>query len=501
MTDDIRGRAKRGIKLLLGRQVALQILSFSGGVVLARILEPADLGLYSIATVLVGAFALFGDFGLAASFIQRRAEFTERDLRVGFTLQQVVTTVIVAALFMAAPWLASLYPSAARDTAWLVRALALNLYLSSWRTASALQLERQLCYERLAWTEVAEILSYQGTAVALAVAGFHAWSFVWATLVSGLLGTVLVYIAAPWQIGFAFDSRTVREIVRFGVPFQLANIANQSEAWMGPTLVARLAGPQAVGFLAWGLSNGRRPLILTSNVMRVAFPHFSRVQEEPGEVERLVTRYLTYLLLPAGLWFAAMLTAGASLVQWVYTDKWLPAVPALILCSAGVNAEVMGWVGGVGLMSLGKVGTATRLVLFRSLLTITLSVPLVLWIGFTGVPLAAMIAAALVMPRVFNGLEAGGTRRVLRSVAWLLIPLIASISAGSGTSRLWTVQPLHGLLSFALTTAAYLVVAVCACPHWLRETIGSRLPAPLSVCIRAWDRYLIGNYPGMRHVP
>ena len=128
--NDVHTRAKQGIKLLLGRQVAVQILTFAGGVVLARILGPAQFGLYIISLFLVNTFALLGDFGLASSFLQRKNDLTDRDLQVGFTLQQILTSVIVLALLISAPWLVHLYPKAPPETVWLVRVLAFNLYLT-----------------------------------------------------------------------------------------------------------------------------------------------------------------------------------------------------------------------------------------------------------------------------------------------------------------------------------------------------------------------------------
>jgi hypothetical protein len=94
--------------------------------------------------------SMFGEFGLAASLIQKRTEITRQDLEVGFTLQQLFTTVIVVVLWVAAPRIVDLYPDSSRAIVWLVRTLAFTLYLTSWRTISALQLERHLSFRKLA---------------------------------------------------------------------------------------------------------------------------------------------------------------------------------------------------------------------------------------------------------------------------------------------------------------------------------------------------------------
>lgn len=473
--NDIHARAKQGIKLLMGRQVFLQILTFGGGVVLARALKPAEFGLYAIAGFLVGAFALLGDFGLAPSLIQRKADIGERDLQVGFTLQLLLTTVIVAALFVAAPFLARLYPHAPPETVWLVRALAVSLYLTTWRAMSALQLERQLRYDRLAWIEVAEIFVYQGAAVALALAGSGVWSFVWATMARGVLGTALVYRAAPWRMRLGFDGPTAWQILRFGVPFQLASLANQFGGWVTPLVVGAWIGPQAVGFLSWASSNGKKPLVLLDNAMRVAFPHFSRLQEDRGEVDRLLTRYLNYLVLVAGWWFVVLLAAGPSLVEWIYTDKWKPAVPALTLCAASVSFEAIGWVAGAALMGLGMVKIATQIVLVRSVLCCLLGVVLVRLIGFNGVPLAGLITSAAVLPWMLEALGKGTMQRALGSLVWGLLPVLAGALVGELTVRADFSPPGRALFSTTAVSSAYLAAAWLTAPSWLKNSIAVKL--------------------------
>lgn len=479
---DVHAKAKQGIKLLLGRQVAIQILTFGGGIVLARVLGPAQLGLYVISVFLVSTFALLGDFGLAASFVQRKKELTDRDLQVGFTLQQILTSAVVLALLLAAPKLVHLYPKAPPETVWLVRATAFNLYLTSWRTMSALQLERSLRYDRLARVEVVEALSYQGIAVGLALAGFGIWSYVVAALTQGILGTVLVYLASPWRIRFAFDQTIARNILRYGLPFQVQTLANSVGGWVTPLLIGSLIGPVGVGYLTWASSNGRKPLILTDIIMRVAFPHFSRIQDDRAEVERILTRYLTFLLLIAGFWFSLLLIAGPVVVEVLYTQKWLPGVPALILYSGALAFDMISWVVGVSLNGLGQVSFTTRVVACRTASVVALSIPLVLSAGFIGAAAAYLVGSVLTVPWLFLGLGKGAFTRILTQMSWLLVPAVGSCGLGwiglhlsASFPILSASLPVQALLLTLLVAFAYWTLAYGSCPTWAKNMLHSRL--------------------------
>lgn len=475
--------AKRGIRLLFQRQVVIQIFTFSGGIVLARVLSPAEFGLFGIANFLVHTLAMFGDFGLAPSFIQRREDPSERDLQVGFTLQLALTSGVVAALWLLAPRLVALYPAVPAEVAWLVRALAVSVFLSSWRAMSVLQLERRLDYRRLAWIEVTETVSYQGIAVVLVLLDFGVWSLVWATLTRGVLGAVLTYLLRPWPVRLAFDRRVAWEILRYGLPFQGARMIHRVGGWVNPILVGALIGPEGVGFVTWASSNGRKPLLLVNSVRRVAFTHFSRLQDDWQRIERTLVRYLTYLLLPTGLWFVLILAAGAQTVELIYTAKWLPAVSTLTLYALAANLNVIGWLVGNTLDATGYVGRAAKRTFTKTAVMFGASVPLVWLLGIDGVPGAEIVSTALMIAWMLRDMERGMTRKILGPLRWLLAPVLLCaplawlppLAAGS--------LPLDVAARLALAVALYTATAWLFAPAWLKAKLGRvvhRLLAPRS---------------------
>ncbi len=461
--------AKRGIRLLLGRQVILQGLTFVGSIILARVLTPADFGLYAIATFLVGTISILGEFGLAASLIQRKAELRDLDLQVGFTLQQALTSAIVLVVFLLAPWMAALYPSAPPETVWLVRVLALSLYLTSWRSMSALQLERHLRYDRLARIEILETLSYQGIAVVLAVAGFGVWSFIWATLARGILGTVATFLCAPWRVRLSFDRAVAAGLLRYGIPFQIQTLGNGLAGWVTPLMIGRLLGPAAVGYVTWASTNGRKPLLLVESVIRVAFPHFARIQDDRPQVERVLSRYLCALLLPSGLWFVMLLIAGTPLVTLVYTAKWLEAVPCLLIFAAAIGLDVVGWVTGIALNSLGLINHTTRIVTIRSLCNLLLAIPLIYWFGYLGAAVAYLVAQAVTVPFLFTALGPGALWRVLSPLKWITVPCLGSAALGYLMRRVPVPLLTHTLLTGSAVLVGFAGFTWLAAPVWLKN--------------------------------
>lgn len=473
--SDIHQRAQKGIRLLLVRQVSIYVFTFIGGVVLARVLDPADFGTFGIITFVVNLLALVTDFGMSPALIQRDEEIKERHLQVGFTMKLVLISVMTVLAWVLTPWIARFYSNVTADLVWLIRAAALNLYFNMFRSISALQLERKIEYERIAVIEVMEALLYQGMAVGLALLGYGVWSLVGAVLARSILGAALLYGIAPWRMRFAFDGETALMMLRFGIPFQLHHVIGNMRNWVTPTLVASLIGPEAVGFLLWASSNGRKPLGLIQNVVRVSLPHFSRIQEHPEEVVQALSQYLFWFLLCGGLWWSVMMAAGYDLVAAIYTQKWLPAVPPLILYALLLNLNAASWVSKMALSGTGKVMYVMQITLLTTAVSVSLSILLVYQVGFIGVPIAELAGMLLTVPLLMHKVTPQAFRRLLLPVTPVLVPILLATGLGYAAGLLPLPLVARALLRGGVTCMVYLTCAWMIAPIAMKNTIQSRI--------------------------
>ncbi len=473
--QDLNERARHGIRLLLGRQLALHVLNLVGGIVVARRLGPEAFGVFGIVAFVVAVPGTIAELGMKTALVRRTDTVTDRELATSFTLRQIVVTLFVAALFVSAPTIATLYPRMPPDFSWLLRVLALDLYLRSWRSTGEVQLERALRFGPLAFSDVVGTIGYQVVSIGLILAGWGIAGLVWAVLVGNVLRVLLLHRASRWPIRFALDRATARELLRTGGAVQASQLLNQMPGWVTPTLVAGLIGPAAVGFLNWGSWNGRKPLEVLENVVRVSIPHFSRLQDDPGEVERVLERYVIASLLVCGLWFAVLSVAGRDLVAMIYTDRWLPAVPALLVYSAATLLAAIRWISTSALVGLGRLRVTARVASVTSVIAVVASVLFVLRVGALGVPLGQIVGLAVAAPWLLAGLRPGAAARVLKHAPWVLIPILAAIAAGAVVALAPVASAPRGLLTAGVVTLVYGAVVWWSGPAWLRAGVRREL--------------------------
>jgi O-antigen/teichoic acid export membrane protein len=473
-SGEIHERARRSLWLVSGGQALVALLGFASGVVLARRLSPADFGLFAISTFVVVLVGLVVDLGLHAGLIQRRAEVTTHELRAAFTVQQIAATVAMIVVWQAAGLLPTIYPDSSRDLVTLVRIMAADLYLLAWCRPGEALLERSLQYHRLVPIDIAGSCVYAIVAIVLAENGVGVLSFGIAWVSSSVCRVILISRAAPWPVGFASDWKVARSILRVGVPLQGSRVIAQAQYWVTPTVVAATIGPAAAGLLQWAAGNGRKPLDVLEQLARVSLPHFSRLQHDERELDVAISRYVSGFTLVSAYWFVLVAVAGRDLVRFVYTDRWLPAVPALVLFAAvGVIVAVRA-VTTTALAGLGRTMLIGRVAVVSAVVTVIASVALVPVLGALGVPLGQLFGAAVAMPRLIAGLGNVAARGLLRATASSLGPAIASAAAG----LLVRMSPLpfaeRGLITAVLMTVVYVVVVWFGGPPWVRALVRER---------------------------
>jgi len=386
----------RGTAVLVGRQLILRVLGFVGSVILARILAPAEFGIFAVAAFVVSFFSMVGNVGLGAALIQRKDEIGEDDIQTVFTIQQGAFSVLFLFVFFLAPALGRFYPDLPPGSEWLVRALGLSLLITSLRTVPTIILERDLAYSKIAGIEVAEVLIYQFTAVALAALGLGIWSLVWASILRALAGVAVIFHYVRWRPRLRVSVEKAKVLLKFGIPYQLNNFLGMLTEAVVPSMVAAISGAAAVGYLNLAKNFSHLPIrVVTDSFGQAAYPAFAKIQDDKESLREFVVKsinMLSVVIVPVALFMAAL---GPELIQTVYGSKWLPAVNAFYFYMAVTLAIPVILPLYVAIVALGKASIILYMNLTLAVFQWGLCSILVWKLGFIGVPMAQPIITLL----------------------------------------------------------------------------------------------------------
>lgn len=422
------------LTLTFRRVVLLAITFFVTNIWLAKILSPEIIGIFNIGTAILTFFTYFSDVGLAAAIIQKK-DLNDDDLKTTFTVQQTLVSIISLIILFFAPVFANFY-QLDESGMWLIRALAVGFFFSSLKVLPSVLLERRLEFRPQVMVEILETVIFLGLLVYLSYQQWGVSAYAVAVLARAMVGTSAIYILAPWRIRIGIVKTSLRNLVNFGIPFQLNSLLALLKDRLVPLLIARMVGPTGIGYITWAQSIAFISLEVMNIMSRVMFPAFARLQHDEQGLKDTLERtiFLTCLLFYPALF--GTLALAPSLVEHVVSSKWHPALPMIYLFAVNVFWAALSTSFTNFLNAIGKIGITLKLMVMWTVLEWLLVPVLTLYFNMYGVSLAqAMIAFTSLIPIVIvmRMIKVNVFRQVWR-------PLLASVLMGLvtfGLSRYW----------------------------------------------------------------
>jgi O-antigen/teichoic acid export membrane protein len=407
--ETVKARTVRGIVVLTGRTFFLQILGLVAVGFLAAFLHAYEWGVFALVNAVINFLNYFSDVGLAAALIQKKEHPSDTDLKTTFLVQEVLVFMIIAIMVIFAP-LARTSFSLNNDGMLLYYAVAFSFFISSLKSIPSVLLERKLEFVKLTLPQIIEQVVYYIVLIIFAIKGYSLKSFVFAVIARDIVGVVILYILQPWKPGIAFSRETLKDLFKFGIPFQINTLLAAFKDDGKDIVIGSILGPIPFGYLAFAIKFARYPLtFFMDTVTRVTFPAFSRLSDDTAELERSVTRsifFICFLVFPSLVGIVILAPVILNLIP-KYT-QWLPAMTALIFVSinfgfAAATTQLTNL-----LNAIGKIRITFYLMIMWTILTWALIPLLSIKYGFNGAAVgyslvgASSIVAIIVTKKYVN---------------------------------------------------------------------------------------------------
>lgn len=321
--------AARGVGVLVGRTLGLQLLTAGVTVVLARLLTPADYGLFAIALALQLVGQRTAELGLPAALIRLDDDPSPQVQSAVSGLILLFAGSISGLLLLFAFGLAPLV-GAESETLRVIAVSSAAMPLYAARAMPLVLMERRLAFGRVALVETADTLAFNGFALVAALAGLGAYSLSGAVPAGALAGVTMAWIIQPFTRRPRIDLDPVRPLISFGVRVSVLQGIYLLRELGFVGIVAAVGGAPVAGYYAMAKRLFSFPIALSSAVGRVAFPALSRDLElRPQRAARIAA----YTAIIAGLPLALVAGAAQPFISVVLGDEWLPTTDIVLIGS------------------------------------------------------------------------------------------------------------------------------------------------------------------------
>lgn len=314
-------------KWLVSTNLVLRAAEFLVGIVLARLLVPADFGMMVTVQIFTGFVGLFASGGMGQALV-RASTVTERDFNVAFTIQLGIGALILLSFYVIAPQFAVWFGDPLYEP--LLRLSAVTFLIRPLMTLHLTWLQREMRFKETAVRSVFSTAISSTVSVILAARGFGVWSLLAGGLCSGFASYVLVRHLTPMRPRLDYDRALAKRHGSYGFKIVLNELISYVRGQTANFIITKMASAGAVGVFNKADSLSKLPFtIISGPIYQPVFREMSKVQDEPDKIKYLFFRMVSLLLLYTlplyiGLWWLAK-----PFIVAVYGEHWLETADVL----------------------------------------------------------------------------------------------------------------------------------------------------------------------------
>ncbi len=300
-------------------------LNFAIMIAIARLLGPADFGLYAYVFAINEFINIIGSFSLYISLVQAREAKRELfDTALAFCAGLGAIGLLITAAIAPVLWWTH-----SEQAAWMLAALAVARLFRLLAQVPQAVLEREIRYGPISVISVVTGNLPNIVAIGFAWIGMGAWTLIARDV---LMTTLLLAMLIGWS-GYRFrghlDRESFRHLWAMGKRLFMAGaIGVLAER------VDRVAIGSFLGNAATGLYQQARMLAETGNlamrpVSQLALNLYARLQDDPVRLSRSHSLVNTLLVRIRGVGCVALWTFPGEVIELLLGREWLGAAPLL----------------------------------------------------------------------------------------------------------------------------------------------------------------------------
>lgn len=323
---NLKSQAVSGVKwsgVSMGVVTALQFVTLA---VLARLLSPSDFGLMGMIMVVIGFAQLFADMGISNAIIYRQ-DATREELSSLYWLNILAGVVVFFVVCGGCPLITAFYHEPRLSN--LIYLSSLIFLITPFGQQFQILLQKELRFNQLAKIEIISSFVNSSTAITLAIGGMGVFSLIWGQLAGTSFRVLLLswWGWGNWRPRLHFATQNLKGYISFGLYQMGEKTVNYFNSNLDYLLIGFLLGAKALGYYTLAYNLVLRPLQMINPVItRVAFPVFSKMQ---NETDRLKRGYLKVLQLLSTVNFpmmAGLAVVAPIAVPVIFGEQWVPSI-------------------------------------------------------------------------------------------------------------------------------------------------------------------------------
>lgn len=304
------------------------------GIILARLLTPADFGIIGMLTIFISVGQSLINSGFGQALIQKK-DSNQIDFSTVFYFNVLISIILWMIIWICSPYIAKFYNQPQLEL--LAKVLCFSFVISSFGWMQQIHLSKSIEFKAQSIIGIVSVLFSGSIGIYLAFKGFGVWALVFQTLIKNIVTVLLLWKVNSWRPTLEFSYNSLKGLFNYGSRILFGTLIATIFSNIYLLVIGRLFNAQSLGYYTRASQFKDLPVnTITSIVQKVTYPVFSSIQDDDIKLingARRINRILLSISLPI---MVILYLVASPLIHFILTDKWMPAVPYLqMLCTFG----------------------------------------------------------------------------------------------------------------------------------------------------------------------
>ncbi|MEL6237128.1 MAG: lipopolysaccharide biosynthesis protein [Pseudomonadota bacterium] len=324
-SPNFAARVRSALAWRYGSQVAMQLITWSSTILVVRLLEPTDYGLFAMSQVVLTALAFLNGQSFATSLVQTD-QVDERRIGQVFGLLLLFNGTMGLVQFLFAPYAAAYFGEPLLID--MLRVQALIFLTVPFSALPSELLARRLEFRKQGQVTMVTAIVGAGTALVLAWLGFGVWALVYAPIAMFATRAIGLSIAARLLVKPIFNPRGAWDLVTFGGTLTICQLFWIVQSQSDIVIAGRLLPTYDLGLYSEALF---LTLIITGRfippINEVALAAYSELHREGKSLAPYFVKTARLVMsVTAPIYVGLALTAGPAVLT-LFGEKWAGLIP------------------------------------------------------------------------------------------------------------------------------------------------------------------------------
>lgn len=366
-------------------------IAFTRVVILARILTPAQFGVFGIASIFLALLEILTESGINIFLVQEKKDI-DSYINDAWLVSIIRGVLITLLLILASPFIVAFFKM---EEAYILMLLISTVPLiRGFINPSIVKFQKELQFNKEFLLRIAIFLSDSLVAVAFSLITRSAIGLVLGLMAGAILEVFLSFLFIKPAPRFQFSKNKIVEIINRGKWVNLYGIFNYVASQGDSVVIGKILGPNLLGIYQLGYKISTLPISEVSDVVnRVTFPVYAKISEDLARLRKGFAKTILPTSIISIMLGLLVFFFPKDLFILIFGEKWEATTTVLkFLASYGVIRAISGATSSL-FLAVGKQNYVAAMTFLRlTTLAITI-IPLTANFGIVGTAVSVLLSS------------------------------------------------------------------------------------------------------------